>query len=68
MFCSCAPAKFVVTSEKETGIFDNCIIRLKPLTSKSERISKRIDGAVVRCGEYNIGDTLTLTRKEFTNF
>lgn len=68
IMCGCGSAKFIVTCEEPTGILDNCNIDLKAISPKAERISKRIDGAMVRCGEYQVGDTLILNKKEFTNF
>jgi len=65
---SCSSAKFIVTSKEPTGIFDNCNVELQPITKKAKRISKHIDGAMVGCEQYEVGDTLILNRKEFTNF
>lgn len=66
ILCSCGSAKFVVISETPNGVFNNCVVGLKPITQRSKRL--KTDGALVECGTYKVGDTLTLNRKEFTNF
>lgn len=68
LLSSCSTAKFVVTEEKPTGVFDNCLLKLKPITPKAERQSKKFDGALVTCGDYKVGDTLIINRKTFTNY
>lgn len=65
----CTPAKFIVVNERPTGVLNNCVVGLLPLNKKAERLANdSIDGALVECGEYKIGDTLIMDRKHFTNF
>ena len=66
----CTPAKFIVTSKEPTGIEDNCIVGLKPINKKAFKLALKdtIDGALVNCDGYIIGDTLILTRKDFINY
>lgn len=66
--CSCGTAKFIVTEEEPTGVFDNCILKLKPISPKAEKQAKKFDGALVTCGDYKIGDTLIIDRNTFTNY
>jgi hypothetical protein len=68
LLCSCGPVKYIVISKTSTGVFDNCSVGLKPITPRAERMCKNgSDNALVSCDHYNIGDTLILNRKEFTN-
>ena len=63
---SCAPAKFVVVSVETSKIADNCIFVLKPINKQAK--NKNVDGLFDLCGEYGKGDTITLNKKEFTNY
>lgn len=66
--CSCGTAKFIVTTKEPTGIHDNCVVSMKPITPKAEKLFKRVDGALVGCDQYEIGDTLIVNRKLFTGY
>jgi len=63
---SCAPAKFVVVSVETSKIADNCIFVLKPINKQAK--NKSVDGLFTSCGEFGKGDTITLSRKDFTNY
>jgi len=65
----CQAAEFVVVSKKPTGVYDNCIIEMKPITKKAEHIVRFGNaGALVGCDNVNVGDTLIVNRKTFTNY
>jgi hypothetical protein len=67
-FIACQSPKFVVLTKKSTGVLDNCFITVKPINDKAVKISKTMDGILIGCDDYQINDTLVLTKKEFTNF
>lgn len=65
----CTSAKFVVTGSKPNGVYNNCVITMVPINKKAIRLAKdSVDGVLVKCGAYNIGDTLILDRNHFTNY
>jgi hypothetical protein len=69
LLCGCGQVKYIVTSKTPTGVFDNCTVGLRPITPRAERMAKNgNDNALVACDHYNVGDTLVLNRKEFTNY
>lgn len=55
------PAKFVVTEKNPNGVFDNCVATIKPLNKPAIRMKST--QALVGCGEEQIGDTITITKK-----
>ena len=74
--------KFLVIDKRPTGVLDNCIVTVIPLNKKAENfsqvfITKDNKGKVVwkemrrdvlvGCENYNLGDTLILDKKHFTN-
>ena len=67
MMVGCNTPAFLVTSKKSNGVLDNCIVTLLPL-NKQARNHSYVKDALVGCDQYEPGDTLYLTRKEFTNF
>jgi hypothetical protein len=64
---SCQSPQFLVVGKKSNGVLDNCIVQLLPINKKAEKYSY-VKDALVGCDQYECGDTLYLTRKEFTNF
>jgi len=67
LMISCQSPQFLVVSKTSNGVLDNCIVKLMPLNKQAENHSY-VKDALVSCDDYEIGDTLYLTRKEFTNF
>jgi hypothetical protein len=67
LLSSCSPAKFIITSKEYTNNADYCNFGIKPLNKKAFKL-KSIDGIYSECGSYKIGDTLNITKKEFTNY
>jgi hypothetical protein len=63
----CQTPQFLVVGKKSNGVLDNCIVQLLPINKKAEKYSY-VKDALVSCYDYECGDTLYLTRKEFTNF
>lgn len=63
----CQSPQFLVVDKEPNGVLDNCIVKLHPLNKKAENYSY-VKDALVSCYDYEIGDTLYLTRKKFTNF
>ncbi len=63
---SCAPAKFVVVAVEPSSIAGNCVFVLRPINKQAER--KKVNGLFTLCGEFGKGDTITLNRKDFTNY
>ena len=66
-FTSCATPQFLVVSKQPGVLEENCIITIKPI-NVSARMKGKINQAIVGCGDYEVGDTLFLSKEEFTNF
>jgi hypothetical protein len=78
---ACTP-KFMVVDKTPNGIYNGCTAIVVPLNQRAERLSQvfitkdnkgktlRITyskNVLIYCDEYNVGDTLLLTRKKYTN-
>ena len=63
---ACQSPKFLVVKKQSVDSTENCIVKLQPLNNSANL--NDIRDALVSCEEYNIGDTLILTRKTFTNW
>lgn len=68
LVCSCTAPKFIVTGKTATDTDGNCLLSLQPLNKQAHVKYAHITTALVDCWDYDINDTLTLTRREFTNF
>jgi len=68
MLCSCQSAKFVITEKTPAKFYNNCFVYLSPINQKAKRIAKHSNRALVGCEQYNIGDTLIMNKKNFTNY
>lgn len=63
----CVHPKFLVTDKFDAVTeINTCKVYLWPLNRAAYKIETRC--ALVGCDEYNVGDTLIMTKKEFTNF
>ena len=67
-FVSCAAPKFVVV-DKTTAMTDSgCLLTLTPINKRAANRFSYVKTALVDCWDYNKGDTLKLTRREFANY
>lgn len=64
---ACASPKFIVTSKEYTPLADYCSFEIMPINKQALKINW-LDGIFSECGKYDVGDTIKLNRKEFTNY
>ena len=68
LLCSCSAPKFQVITVKPADIETNTsLIFAKPINHRAMRMGQVVS-IFVGSGEYEVGDTITITHKSFTNF
>jgi hypothetical protein len=65
---SCSVPEFVVNEKTSFDSQGYCVVSVSPLNKKAILKYSYIKTILIDCWDYNVGDTLKLTRKEFVNF
>ena len=66
---SCSAPQFIVTGKITISTSEgSCLADIKPINKRAINKFSYVKTAMIDCWDYEVGDTLKLTRKEFTNY